>query len=413
MFYFTKLFNLVLFLLTVITFSIVLNFSFISDSHSYNVCATAAAGTQYGNGDDAEGAILVKDEGDGDITSFALASSPTSFTFGGQEQSCDITPDHYKITIYKIGLCLNNPFKEDDDSNGEHNNTVGPALESCVTIFNNDDGKEVDIEPTGSVPLLDQAFVIPMGEYKYPYVILNNHIHLKHIQKFINHDDSNAAIKGYHASSEDKFTNRGTVCYTGKDNSGNIWVNTHTFELQAGSADPAYTTLHGTTLPTQFTGTPTKTRYRCGTLAEANAGNDWTTTIINSFGNRLWQSTSSVDTTNFRNYTGCCNSNAEVPGITQFFYLLKNDNLTIADTQENARRIFVGQIHDTPTKITEETIAFKLRFKTNNAINVRIYQEEDSGGENRDELLMGTRMMANEIYLNIQTKERRTRGRWR
>jgi hypothetical protein len=127
----------------------------------------------------------------------------------------------------------------------------------------------------------------------------------------------------------------------------------------------------------------------------------------------LWQSTSSVDTTNFRNYTGCCNSNAEVPGITQFFYLLKNDNLTIADTQENARRIFVGQIHDTPTKITEETIAFKLRFKTNNAINVRIYQEEDSGGENRDELLMGTRMMANEIYLNIQTKERRTRGRWR
>ena len=30
---------------------------------------------------------------------------------------------------------------------------------------------------------------------------------------------------------------RGTVCYTGKDDSGNIWINTHTFELQAASAD--------------------------------------------------------------------------------------------------------------------------------------------------------------------------------
>ena len=51
-FNFTKLVNLVLFFLTLITFSFVVNFSFISDSHSYNVCATAAAGTQYGNGDE-------------------------------------------------------------------------------------------------------------------------------------------------------------------------------------------------------------------------------------------------------------------------------------------------------------------------------------------------------------------------
>ena len=165
MFNFAKLSNLVLFLLTVITFSIVLNFSFISESHSYDTCATAAAGTQYGNGDDAEGAILVKDEGDGDITSFALASSPTSFTFGGQQDSCDITPDHYKITIYKIGLCAQNPFRE---AVGEHNNTVGPNLESCITIFSNSEGKEIDIQSGGSGPLLDQEFIIPVGEYKYP-----------------------------------------------------------------------------------------------------------------------------------------------------------------------------------------------------------------------------------------------------
>ena len=49
------------------------------------------------------------------------------------------------------------------------------------------------------------------------------------------------------------------------------------------------------------------------------------------------------------------------------------------------------------------------KFKT----NVRIYQEADQGTENRDELLMGTRMVPREFYLNFETKERRTRGRWR
>ena len=171
--------------------------------------------------------------------------------------------------------------------------------------------------------------------------------------------------------------------------------------------------MHGTTLPTAFTGTPTKTRYRCGTIDEAIAGNDYTTTIINSFGGRMWQSTSSVDTDEFRNATGCCNSNASVPGVEQAFYLLKDDNETIADTQENARRVLMIQMHDDPIKITEETIGFKLNFKTNNAVNVRVYQEEDSDSENRDELLMVTRMIANELYIDIQTKTKRRRGAWR
>ena len=47
--------------------------------------------------------------------------------------------------------------------------------------------------------------------------------------------------------------------------------------------------------------------------------------------------------------------------------------------------------------------------------NVRIYQEEDhvASGENRDEILHGTKMQANEIWLDFQTKTRRSRGAWR
>ena len=409
--------KLISFFLTLITLSLVMIFSNISDGYSFNICQQEVAGVTYGaagdnEGKSAEGAILVKDEGSGDITSFALASNPDVYTFGGNTDSCDITPDHYKITIHKFGLCEENPYREPD---GTHTNTVNANLEECIILYNSAVGKELDIEPDSELSLFDGEVTIPVGSYKYPFIVANNHIHVKHIQKFINHDGTDATMKGYHASDDNKFTNRGTACYTGKDSSGNIWVNTLTFELQAGSADPAVTTLHGIDLPTDFTGTPTKTRYRCGTIDEAIAGNAYTTTIVNTLNNgvRMWQSTSSVDTTKFRNASGCCNSNASVPGVEQTFYLLKNDNETIADTQESARRVLLIQIHDDPIIISEETIGFKLNFLTNNAVNVRIYQEEDSGGENRDELLMATRMIANELYINIQTKTKRRRGAWR
>ena len=79
-----------------------------------------------------------------------------------------------------------------------------------------------------------------------------------------------------------------------------------------------------------------------------------------------------------------------------------------------ARRILLVQINDeNPTKISENTVGFKIRFKTDNAINVRIYQEADASGENRDEILHGTKMQANELWLDFQTKTRRSRGAWR
>ena len=407
--------KIISFFLTLITLSFVIIFSNISDGYSFNVCQQEVAGVSYGaagdnEGKSAQGAILVKDEGSGDITSFALASNPDVYTFGGSEDACDITPDHYKITIHKFGLCVENPYREPED---DDQNTINADLEECILLYESATGKELDIEPDSELSLFDGEVTIPVGSYKYPFIVADNHIHIKHIQKFITHDGTDATLKGYHASDNNKFTDLGTACYTGKDSGGNIWINTLTFELQAGSADPAVTTLHGTTLPTAFTGTPTATRLRCGTIDEAIAGNDYTTTIINSFGAREWQSTSSVDTDEFRNATGCCNSNASVPGVEQAFYLLKDDNETIADTQENARRVLMIQMHDDPIKITEETIGFKLNFKTNNAVNVRIYQEEDSGGENRDELLMGTVMLANELYIDIQTKTKRRRGAWR
>ena len=425
--------ELISFFISLITFSFILNFSLISDSHSndidepYVLCATAPAGTVYsGSGVDAgksaEGAILVEDLGDGDLTSFALASSPTNFNVGGTDQSCDITPDKYKVILYRLGLCNENPYRQPDDT---HTNTIKADLSSCTTYLNNSSGKEVIITPDGEVNLFDEPIFIPIGSYKYSYMIADNHVSLQHTQKFITAaDNSPALVKGYHASSQDKELDRGTVCYTAKDASGNPFVDTYSWEIDSSGVSGGMSSLHGHDLPDRFPGTPKHTRYRCGTIAEAAAGLEYATTIVNTIGERLVQTSvdgdgntviDSFDATKFRNASGCCRANENISGEPEQFYnLLKTDNESIATDMVTARRILLVQINDdNPTEISENTIGFKIRFKTENAINVRIYQEEDASGENRDEILHGTKMQANEIWLDFQTKTRRSRGAWR
>ena len=109
-----------------------------ANADDYNTCAT-----------NADGAILV-DERDGDNTSFALASSPTSFThtaFGDTTRGgyCEVTPDFYKVKMYQFGLCKEMPYQEPDPGPG---NTIGADLSSCVFLFDNAAGKELIIEPT-------------------------------------------------------------------------------------------------------------------------------------------------------------------------------------------------------------------------------------------------------------------------
>ena len=423
--------KLISFFISLITFSFILNFSLITDSYSNNpdayiTCATAPAGTVYsGSGVDAgksaEGAILVQDLGSGDITSFALASSPTNFNVGGTDESCDITPDKYKMIFHRLGLCTDNPFRQPNDA---HTNTIKADLSSCITFLNDNSGKEVIITPDGEVDLFDGPIFIPIGAYKYSYMIADNHVSLQHTQKFITAaDNSPALVKGYHASSQDKELSRGTVCYTAKDSGGNPFVDTYSWEIDSSGVSGGMSSLHGHDLPDSYPGTPNHTRYRCGTIAEAASGIEWATTIVNTIGDRLVQTSvdsdgntviDSFDATKFRNASGCCRTNPNLSDQPQQFYnLLKTDNETLATDMATARRVLLVQINNNPTVISEETVGFKIRFKTDNAINVRIYQEEDAGGENRDEILHGTKMQANEIWLDFQTKTRRSEDQWR
>ena len=397
----------IFFFVTLLSFGFVFNSTLIYKSYSANICATSGAGTNYaagGNnaGVDAEGALLVKDEGGGDVTSFARAASPTVFDFGGSNDSCDITPDNYEMTFYELGLCKETPLRA---ANWSHTNTIDHDVSFCSKIFVNSSGKATNVQPGVETNLVTEPIILPLGTYPYMYAIINSHVRMKHIQKFINSDGTDATITGY--------KNSGSVCYTGKDDNGDIFVNSHTFELQ-GSSVGGPDVLHGITLPADFTGTTNTARYNCGTFADATASgaNDWTTTIINSLDERLLQTDddgniTGYDATKFRNAAGSWQTDADVPGISVTYSLRKTDNTSIATNQEDARRILFIQKHDNPIKISELTVGLKFELKTNNAINVRVHQQASS-----DTVLMGTRMMANPPVMNIQTKTRRSRGAW-
>ena len=116
-------------------FSIILTGNVYADAANYNVCATNDAG-----------AILVKEEAS-DHTSFALASSATSFTLTMGDDAnrggfCEVTPDNYKVKMFKMGLCKENPWTGFDDN---ANSTRTADLSSCTDIFDIPAGKEVNL----------------------------------------------------------------------------------------------------------------------------------------------------------------------------------------------------------------------------------------------------------------------------
>ena len=105
-------------------FSIILTGNVYADAADYNVCATNDAG-----------AILVKEEAS-DHTSFALASSASSFTLTmGDDVNrggfCEVTPDNYKVKMFKMGLCKENPWTGFDDNSS---NTRTANLSSCTDV---------------------------------------------------------------------------------------------------------------------------------------------------------------------------------------------------------------------------------------------------------------------------------------
>ena len=382
---------------------IILSIGSNADAARYSVCAT-----------NADGAILV-DERDGDNTSFALASTPTSFThtaFGDTTRGgyCEVTPDNYKIKMFKMGLCTEDPYQTPDAGAG---NTVGADLSSCVTVFDKAVGKEVNIQPGGEVDLLDgEALILPIGTYSYIYALIDNVIQIKHIQEYaIAPGAGDFDIRGYHATKNDGSAGVGKFCYTGLDTNSKKFVFTTNQERQI----TGFTTLRGYTLPTKFTGKQTTAGFLCGTESEANSGNDWAISIVDNFGSRMATGDSSgLPTTrtasNFRNAAQQDRGfHDDFPTIQQSYYLYNSSDTPATSATAVEKILFIQNDTDNIVNITENTTGFKMNFKTNNSIEMAVYEEAGA----LDEVLQATAVNGNTIFVQIQTKTRRTRGAWR
>ena len=384
----------------------------------YVVCAT-----------DANGAIYVNDEGSGDVSSFALASdyaldtSSTSFNLTQRSNvsgkmvntgdSCDITPDNYKLKFYKTGFCSEDPYQVPDNS---ASNTIIADLSSCANIFDNPDGKEVNIQPGEEVDLLEGGITIPVGKYPYQFAILDNVVLIKHTQEFVAAPGAaDFDILGYNPDLSDKTDpdHKGKICYTSRNDAGNILVSSFSNELGVTGS----TALKGYTLPVRNTGVQPSSLFRCAdAIGSGNAGLDWFATILNNFGGVMCTyspgDTCTRDTSRFRNATKQdLGFSAVFPTIEQSYYLLKSDN-TIATTPENVDRIlWIQEDTNNVINITEETIGLKINFKTNNAMQMQIHQ--DATQEDFDTELMANQIFGNTIFGQVQTKTKRRSGAWR
>ena len=130
------------------------------------------------------------------------------------KDSCLITPDIYKLNIYKFGLCTKDPDLND--------------LTSCQMFFESAAGIELDIQKGVSATLPIPEFYIESGTYPYLYVQLSSKLGMKWSGTFSN------AVDG---SSGDG--NGGTYCW-----SSNAGMRASSYPT--GGA--AFTTAHGTSL---------------------------------------------------------------------------------------------------------------------------------------------------------------------
>ena len=127
---------------------------------------------------------------------------------------CTITPDVYKLNIYKFGLCKSDPDLND--------------LSSCQLFFDQAAGVELDIQKGVSATLPIPEFSIEPGTYPYLYVLLSSKLGMKWSGRMSN------AVDG---SSGDG--NGGTYCWTS---------NTGMRASNPPSDNSAMTSAHGTTL---------------------------------------------------------------------------------------------------------------------------------------------------------------------
>lgn len=111
-----------------------------------------------------------KENADGKIISVSGNSDKQVIDVGAQGEreydSCTQTPDEYKLTFYKLGLCTADTSFND--------------LSSCQFVINSAAGIEHTIIGTADTPFPIPEFVIDPGTYPYMVVLISAKLAVKH-----------------------------------------------------------------------------------------------------------------------------------------------------------------------------------------------------------------------------------------
>jgi hypothetical protein len=353
------------FFIAVITLSVI--FNFLSQSSS-EAAATGCVKTDDGT------AIKVTAQ----ANMFVLAGTATDVN------QCSQEPDEYKVKFYKVALCKADPYKGAAD----------PDFSSCSDIFNNTGGVDKIIKPNTETDLLSGDLILPIGTYPYLVVMVNNHLSIKHKQKYV------LASNGNDATFFGNSSGSGTYCWTIPA------VTTYTNYIANGSGNnwpTSYNSAHGVTLLESGPGT-TNARLKCGDVNAA--GMDFATEIIDDLAddpdNEDFQAKFGYDDNDVETETG-------VSGIEMAQNLLQDDGVTLATSGNNAKRLLSHFKYASPVVISENTVGFKMRFSTYSAVSIDMASQTVLGVFS----MWGAKVGADPFMVQVQTKTRRARGTWR
>ena len=266
-------------------------------------------------------AILVTIEDD---NPFVLKGTTTKI------DQCAEEPDEYKVKFYSVALCLAEPYTAGGGA---------PDYSSCTTI--SDTTKEVNLKPGIDVNLLDGGINLPLGSYTHLAIIIDNHLKIKHKQKYVLKTDhsSGATIKGNGGAG-------GAYCWT-------VAAGITTYTGQTYNDD--YETAQGIDPVASGTGT-TDARLVCGSAvpSDFDASTDGTyfaTEIIDHMGD-------DADFVGYADYgTIPVEADTGITDIEIAANMLTTTN-TLATTEGESRRISQIYKYDTPIIIAENTNRF-------------------------------------------------------
>ena len=87
------------------------------------------------------------------------------------KSGCEILPELYEVTIYKIYFCRSEPTTP--------TTSAGVDLTDCFQVFNNDNGSTASTFQNQSINLTGTYFRPPNGTYTHGYAMMDNTFNLK------------------------------------------------------------------------------------------------------------------------------------------------------------------------------------------------------------------------------------------